>query len=164
MLIYLRHGDDRGNDIYCHDRPLNDRGKHKAHKEAKRLIEKYGHPDRVFVSPFRRARETLEAMAPRFERPVEIHQDPRIAQRLSPKQQSAPHICPETSAMVTVQEDALAFQRRISDHVRSVRTWAVTHVVWCITHQAVIEGIAPHYGLKISSNLDFLDHIIALPS
>ena len=60
MLIYLRHGDDRGNDVYRHDRPLTGRGRKKARKAFGDLAEKYGHPDTLFVSPFRRAIQTLE--------------------------------------------------------------------------------------------------------
>jgi broad specificity phosphatase PhoE len=162
MLLYLRHGDDRGNDVYRHDRPLNNHGIRKASKEALRLIQKYGHPHRVFVSPFRRARETLTAMAVHFERPVEIHQDPRIAQHLSSKQQRDPHISPETRAAITIKEDGETFRRRISAHVRDVRAWAAISTVWSITHQAVIETIAPHFGKSVSDNLAFLDHVLML--
>lgn len=162
MLIYLRHGDDRGNDIYRQDRHLNDHGRHKASKKARRLIERYGHPDRVFVSPFRRALETLEVMAPRFNRAVEIHRDPRIAQRLSPKQQVAPHISPETLAVIMIAEDENAFQHRVADHVGDVLSRAGTETVWCITHQVVIEAVTPHFGMEAPRDLDFLDHVVVL--
>ena len=135
MLIYLRHGDDRGNDVYRHDRPLNDRGRKKAAKEAKRLIEKYGHPDTVFVSPFRRAIETLSCMTERFARPVDVNHDPRIAQCLSEKQRSAPSISPETLAVITIDEDREAFRRRIADHIEEARRRAREGAaIWCITH------------------------------
>lgn len=162
MLLYLRHGDDRGNDPYRHDRPLNARGRHEAGREARRLIKKYGHPHRVFISPFRRARDTLIAMTPHFERPVEIHHDPRIAQHLSSRQQRDPHISPETLATITLREDKETFRDRISAHVRDMRAWSASGTVWSITHQAVIEAIAPHFGKKISRSLDFLDHVLML--
>lgn len=162
MLLYLRHGDDRGNDIYRHDRPLNDHGKHKAGKEAQRLIQKYGHPHRVFVSPFRRARDTLTAMSLYFDHPVEVHQDPRIAQYLSNKRQRNPHISPETLAAISIYEDDKIFHHRISAHVRDMRAWSAISTVWSITHQGVIEAIAPHFNKSVTKNLNFLDHIIML--
>lgn len=162
MLLYLRHGDDRGNNVYKHDRPLNDRGRHKAGKEARQLIEKYGHPNRVFVSPFRRTRETLTAMSLHFDRPVEVHQDPRIAQHLSSKQQRDPHISPDTRVTITINEDKEAFCRRIHAHVRDARAWAAISTVWCITHQTVIEEVAPHFGTKVPRSLNFLDHLLVL--
>lgn len=160
MLIYLRHGDDRGEDVYRHDRPLNDRGRKKAAKEADRLIERYGHPDHVFVSPFRRAMETLAEMVDRFQRPVEIHRDPRIAQRLSAKQRLAPRVHPETLAIVRIDEDADSFRRRIADHVADAKHRAADSAVWCVTHQVVIETIARHFGAPLSGDLDFLDHVV----
>ena len=160
MLIYLRHGDDRGDDVYRHDRPLNDRGRKKSGKIADRLIEKYGHPDAVYVSPFRRALETLEAMYEHFERDVTVHRDRRIAQHLSQKQQSAPQVSPETAAQIAIVEDRAAFRRRVADHVEEAR--GAVGMNWCITHQAVIEEVANHFGMKISGDLDFLDHIVML--
>lgn len=160
MLIYLRHGDDRGNDVYRHDRRLNDRGREKASKAAKRLIEKYGHPDAAYVSPFRRTIETLEAMFGRLERAVTVRRDARIAQRLSEKQQAAPLVSPETAAQIVVVEDKGAFRRRVAAHVEEVRR--ANGVVWCVTHQAVIEEVADHFGVKISGSLDFLDHVVML--
>jgi phosphohistidine phosphatase SixA len=162
MLLYIRHGDDRGNDIYRHDRPLNDHGCHRARREAKHLVEKYGHPHRVVVSPFRRALGTLTAMSPHFNLPVEVHQDPRIAQRLHGKQQHDPHLSPETLAVITVNEDEKAFRHRVAEHVRDARAWAALSTVWCITHQAVIEMVAPHFSKKVPDDLDFLDHVVML--
>jgi len=160
VLIYLRHGDDRGNDVYRHDRRLNDRGREKAGKKAKRLIEKYGHPDVIYVSPFRRAVDTLEAMSSHFEGAVTIRHDPRIAQRLSEKQQNDPQVSPETRAQITIVEDRKAFRRRVGKHVEEVRR--ASGVIWCITHQIVIEEVADHFDVKISGKLDFLDHVVML--
>lgn len=163
MLLYLRHGDDRGDDEYRHDRRLNDRGRKKARKEAKRLIEEYGHPDAVFVSPFRRAIETLNCMTAHFTRPVDVHRDRRIAQHLSAKQRAAPSISPETLEIIAVDEDRDAFKKRISNHVEDVqRRVNEGATIWGITHQVVIEAVAEHFGLKISGDLDFLDHIVVL--
>jgi broad specificity phosphatase PhoE len=158
VLIYLRHGDDRGTDIYRHDRHLNDRGRQKAAKVAKRLIEKYGHPDTVHVSPFRRALETLDTMIEQFDRSVVVRCDRRLAQRLSEKQQRDPQVSPETLAQITVTEDEKAFHQRITEHVDEIRH--ATGIVWCVTHQAVIETIARHFKVKISGSLDYLDHVV----
>ena len=160
MLIYLRHGDDRGNDDYRHDRRLNARGREKAAKAAKRLIEKYGHPDVVYASPFRRAIETLDAMSERFTKPVVVRGDPRIAQHLSAKQQRDPQISPATRAQVAIDEDRDAFKRRVAAHVEEVRR--ATGLIWCVTHQVVIEEVAEHFDVQISSTIDFLDHVVML--
>ena len=161
MLIYLRHGDDRGNDVYRHDRPLNNRGRKKARKAFGALAEKYGHPDTLLVSPFRRAIQTLEAMAEQFKRPVAVHRDPRVAQYLGGRRD--PRISPQTAALVAVDESREMFQARIRDHVEDARRRkSVGASIWCVTHQIVIEEVAVHFGVKISGDLDFLDHVVML--
>jgi broad specificity phosphatase PhoE len=163
VLIYVRHGDDRGNDVYRHDRRLNVRGRKRAAKEAARLIERYGHPDVVFVSPFRRAIETLDCMTVHFARPVEVHRDPGVAQHLSDKQRRDPHVSPQTLEVIVVDESRDMFQKRVADHVGQVRKRAEAGgTIWCITHQAVIEEVAVHFGAKIPGDLDFLDHVVML--
>ena len=159
MLLYLRHGDDRGDDGYKHDRPLNDRGRKKTGKVAKRLIERHGHPDVVYVSPFRRALETLEAMSASFDREVMVHREPRIAQHLSENQRRDPQLSPETRAQITIEEDRRAFCQRVADHFDEVRRRSDSSI-WCITHQSVIEEVADKLGVKIPANLDFLDHVV----
>ena len=163
VLIYVRHGDDRGEDEYRHDRRLNDRGRKKAAKEAARLIERYGHPDVVYVSPFRRAIETLDCMTVKFARPVEVLRDPRIAQHLSDKQQREPRVSPQTLEAVAIFEDRRAFERRVAKHVTHAREKSrAGATIWCITHQVVIEEVAGHFGVEISRDLDFLDHVAML--
>lgn len=161
MLLYLRHGDDRGTDIYRHDRELNDRGRKKARKAFGELAEKYGHPDTVFVSPFRRSVQTLEEIATQFKRPVNVHRDPRVAQYVGGKRE--PLISPETAEFVTLDESLAAFRARIRDHVEDAKQRKrIGSSIWCITHQIVIEEVALCFGVKIPGNLDFLDHVVML--
>ena len=160
MLVYLRHGDDRGEDVYRHDRPLNDRGRARAKKHARKLIDKLGHPDVVYVSPYRRTLETLEVLSSRFDHPVLVRRDPRIAQHLSEKQRRDPQVSPETRSQVVIDETPDNFKHRVAIHVEDVRR--DPRRVWCITHQAVIEAAARCLGEEISRELDFLDHIILL--
>lgn len=162
MLLYLRHGDDRGEDIYRHDRRLNARGRRKAAKKARRLIDKHGHPDVVFVSPFRRATETLSCMTRHFTRPVDIRCDCRIAQLLTDKHKRDLRVSPETRAVIVIDENLSSFRGRITAHVEDVRRAETGAVIWCITHQVVIEEIAQHFVVKISGSLDFLDHVLML--
>lgn len=163
MLIYLRHGDDRGDAVYRHDRSLTDQGRESASKHGKRLVAKYGSPDLVYVSPYRRARQTLEALGGRYDRAVQIRVDPRIAQHLSEKQQREPRVHPSTRALVVIDEDKDTFRRRVAAHVEEVRKKSADARIWCITHQAVIEEVAVHFGAEdAAKDLDFLDHVVML--
>jgi len=163
MLLYLRHGDDRGEDVYRHDRPLNERGRKDSRKEAARLIAKLGHPDVVYVSPFRRARQTLSCMTESFLRAVETHVDRRVAQRLSHKQRKNPSIHPETLTFAALDEDNDAFRARVADHVREAKGRTLSKLnVLVITHQVVIEEVARQFGVRIGGDLDFLDYVVMI--
>jgi broad specificity phosphatase PhoE len=163
MLLYLRHGDDRGDDSYRQDRRLSPRGKRKVPKKVLRLIEAYRQPDTVFVSPYRRALDTLEAVLPYFQHRPYVVRDARIARRLSDKQQRDPSVSPQTLEPVNIHETDKMFRARVASHVEEVRRRAAEEEdVWCITHQAVIKEIAAHFGVKIHSGLDFLDILVAL--
>lgn len=158
MLLYLRHGDDRGHAVYHHDRPLNERGRDAAARHGRRLVAKFGTPDVVYVSPYRRARQTLDAMRPYFERAIGECVDPRVAQHLSEKQRKTPSVRPSTLALVAVDETEDDFHRRLAEHVEEVRP-RIASKIWVITHQAVIERVGAHFGAQVA-DLDFLDHVV----
>lgn len=157
-LIYIRHADDHRDDEYRHDRWITGRGWKKAQKRAAKLIEKYGHPDVAYVSPYRRTRETLDAMLELFGRPVLIRGDSRVAQYLGDRKRV--DISPETRSVVRLDEDHGAFERRVAEHVGEVR--GLSGVIWCITHQAVVEEVARHFGIAGPDKLDFLDHVVMI--
>jgi broad specificity phosphatase PhoE len=156
VLLYIRHADDRRDDEYHHDRWITGRGWKKAQKRAAKLIARYGHPDVAYVSPYRRTRETLDAMTVLFGRPVVVRSDPRVAQYLGDRKRV--DISPETRNMVRVDEDHGAFERRVAEHAREAR--GLPGVIWCVTHQAVVEKVAQHFGVAIPDKLDFLDHVV----
>lgn len=160
MLIYLRHGDDRGPAKYRHDRHLNARGRKQARKASADLVARYGQPDAVLVSPFRRAVETLEEMSKHFTHAVGAR-DGRLAQYLGEKRR-APRINPKTASCIDAAESKDAFRARVQEHVRDVQKRAKVASIWCITHQIVIEEVSGHFGMQIRADLDFLDHVVML--
>jgi broad specificity phosphatase PhoE len=84
-------------------------------------------------------------MAESFTHEVETRVDLRVAQRLRKK---PPSVCPETAAVVNLDENDDTFRARVTDHVREVRGHALAkRNVWVITHQAVIEEVAAQFGV-----------------
>jgi broad specificity phosphatase PhoE len=163
MLIYIRHGNDHSDDNkHHHDRGLTDKGKRSASKAATRLIAEHGHPSIVYVSPFQRTLQTAEAMAEQFDRPVEVIQDPRIAQYFGKKKRRRGiKIGRELAALAPLDDDKAAFRLRVDQHIEDVRL-ANHHrsdvVVWCVTHTIVLKHIGKQFG-ESASDLDFLDYI-----
>lgn len=106
--------------------------------------------------------QRLKDVEGRYDRVVELRVDPRIAQHLSEKQRREPRVHPSTRVLVVIDEDKDAFRRRVAEHVAEVRTRPHSARVWCISHQAVIEEVAKHFGVKIPGVLGFLDHVVML--
>ena len=165
MLIYIRHGDDRRDrDAYRHDRRLRKRAKKDAARLAAQLVEKYGHPEIVRASPFRRAVGTAETMVESLQNPVMVVRDIRLAQHLSEKQQANPDVSPQTlRSKVAIHETDEAFQRRIDDHVAEMKRsefFTSPTVVWCVTHTIVVEEVAARLGISFPQELNFLAYVV----
>lgn len=165
MLIYIRHGNDHSEDNkHHHDRGLSKSGWRKASKAATRLIEKHGHPAIVYVSPFRRTVDTVAAMAERFDRPVSVIQDPRIAQYFGKKKRRrGVEIGRVLAGIAPIDHDKEAFRQRVAQHIDDVKL-ADHHrsaaVVWCVTHTVVLRHIGKRFDEKVPDPLDFLDHFV----
>jgi broad specificity phosphatase PhoE len=164
MLIYIRHADDHDDDAeHRHDRHLAKGARKQARKLAKRLIKKHGHPTAIYVSPFQRTLETVEALSARFAQPVPVHQDPRLSRLFSKKQQLDPDVSPQTARAVSIVEDREAFHRRVQEHAEDMRRagYHSSHaVIWCITHKIVVRDAARHFGVDVPKDVDFLDYIV----
>lgn len=67
-LVVLRHAKSswKDSDLDDFDRPLNKRGKRDASEMGRRLAERGCRPGLVLVSPARRARATIDALAEQF--------------------------------------------------------------------------------------------------
>ncbi len=164
MLIYLRHADDHDDDAeHRHDRGITSSGAKQARKLAKKLIKKYGHPSAIYVSPFQRTHQTVNAMSERFEHPVPVHQEPRISRLFSHKQQRDPDIGRATASVVPIVEERDEFHARVRTHIEAMQL-AGHHrsstAIWCVTHKIVVKDVAKHFGVDMPKEFDFLDYIV----
>jgi broad specificity phosphatase PhoE len=165
VLIYIRHANDHVDDAkHRHDRHITNKGARKAAKLAKKLIKRYGHPSAIYVSPFRRTLQTATAMAARFEHAVPTHQDPRIAQHFSKKQQRRPDISRETArAGIPIVESRDDLRARVQSHIAAMRQ-AGHHqssvVIWCVTHKIVVRTVGKSFRMKLPKSSGFLDYVV----
>lgn len=163
MLIYLRHADDDCPEAtHCHDHRITERGAKKSRKVARRLIKKYGPPDIIYCSPFRRTRETLEAMWKEFPRhKPEVVIDCNLSRYFSPREQNDPNCYDETIKYgAPVYENWKDFRRRVRKHIHFVRRqghFKDDNIVWCITHALVYKQVAQRYEVPIPEHIPFLD-------
>lgn len=162
MVIYIRHGDDHEKAAeYHHDRRLTERGRRRAREKAIELVDEYAGPVAILASPYRRAIETAKIMSAQVL--VCMQADRRLAQHLSQKRQESPDVSPETARDCPIIESDDAFRQRVSEHLEQMRVEGLDQpgvVVWCVTHQVVIEAVGDLLGVKVPRDLDFLDHVV----
>lgn len=160
MQIIMRHGNDNQPSKYKHDNSLklNDQTKEEIINHTKKLIKKYGHPDVIYCSPFRRGIETVKIMKKVFHKPVNIYIDAKLSRYFNNNEKQFPSVSEKTlKYKPPIHETHEAFYKRV-DKVhykmdsRSVRG---SHV-WYITHYLVMKRIANNDNIQLPSYMPFL--------
>lgn len=163
MLIYIRHSMDNEEDpTYRHDARLTHKGKKLAVSKGEALIQKYGIPNIVYCSPFRRTRETLTNLLSSVQNTqnIKIVYDQRIARHFSKNDQRHPDVAPTTlKTNIPIYESTEDFNKRIRRFSKSMSHYALEDtVVWCITHTTAYKRMASYHRVRIPSHIPFAHH------
>ena len=142
-------------------------------KKARRLVDAYGWPSRIYCSPFLRTKSTVEAMG-RILREMrndrkskyygypkpELRYDRRLSRHFSRDEQDNPSMFPQTEKhQVPVVEDRVQFKKRVKGHVERMKQrgyYKCKKVVWCVTHAIVYKEVARLRGIETPRRIDFL--------
>jgi phosphohistidine phosphatase len=97
-LFLLRHAKSSWNDpaIDDHDRPLAPRGRRAAARIADYATKRAIRPDLILCSSAKRARQTLERIAPSLGRDAEIHIERSLYRATEDRLLERLHVLPET--------------------------------------------------------------------
>lgn len=163
MIIFIRHADDDGSDpIYSHDPKITRRGLKKAKDIAFQLIERYGCPDIIFCSPFRRTIQTSKSMKKLCDDYTKIYVDNNLSRYFCKREKANPQVDPGTQKYdAPIYESWNDFEDRINKHLRMLKKEDFAEreeVVWCITHALVYKHVAKVYGIKIPTYIPFMHH------
>jgi len=156
--IYIRHGNDEKSSTYKHDNSLNSSAETEENIviTCKKLIDIYGYPDKIYCSPFRRARETLHIMKKLLPN-TEIIIDERLSRFFSKKDKENPRVRPKTMKYEPpIEETKYEFKKRVLSMEKVIRK---QDNVWCITHYLVIKQICKKYNVTIPHRMPFLYHV-----
>lgn len=162
MLIYIRHSDDEVSDpTHIHDPKLTDSGKRLAYKVGKNLIQKYGKPDLVFCSPFRRTKQTLKYMLRKTDtEDIKFVYDIDLSRYFSNREKKNPSV--DSS---TLTKDIPIYESRSDFHKRTEKLADKMHayvdrkeVIWCITHTTVYKRMAKIYEVELPDYIPFMHH------
>jgi broad specificity phosphatase PhoE len=153
MRIIIRHAEKEykngSSRQFSHDPGITDAGRVKCISVAKELIEKYGMPKSIIVSPYRRTRETATAMCSYIESikkdlPL-VQCDINISEYLGNHRETLLDVNDDTLAYNPPHPESYRdFSRRVSYHdsyYGLLYDNCDTDVVWFITHGIVINYI-----------------------
>lgn len=158
MRIYMRHGNDEKKSLYKHDKSLDSSSQYEQSiiEKTKDLIALYGYPDKIYCSPFRRARETVHIMRQLLN--VEIIINPNLSRFFQDKEKSNPSVRKKTMKYnPPIQESRIEFKQRVKQVEKIIDKEPGN--IWCITHYLVIKQIGKKYNKEIPKRMPFLWHM-----
>lgn len=164
MLIYIRHSKEEDNNdaTHAHDPKLTRDGRSLAIRKGLKLLSKYGIPNIIYCSPFRRTRQTLEYMLSELSKAqkdsIKIIYDVDLARYFSNEEKSHPDIDPVTEQMsLPIQESYREFSLRIKQATdKYAHHLEGKEIVWCITHTTVYKRLASIYKVEIPQRIPFV--------
>lgn len=155
MIIYIRHGKDETTDKYSHDNEIVQNEDLKIRKKIKKIIERYGEPEIIYVTPFRRGIQTIEIVTSELKNNPEIIVDNDLSRFFNQEERNSPKIHPITELYSPpMDKNKKTFRERVKSHVsRNIDDYDSKKVIWCVTHALVIKTIAKFLKIKIPSHL-----------
>lgn len=165
-VIYIRHGNDEEHSSkYKNDPQLVKEHLPDITNLSKYLIDKYGMPDIVCVSPMSRAIETCEQMQKLFHK-TQIRICPDLSRFFTSSEST--HLAPRTFQLrVPLRESKKEFTRRIHDHIDLCFFKKFYQrkrpIVWCITHALVMKRVANKFNKRLRKHIKFLDYFVVGP-
>ncbi len=145
--LYIRHTEkaysNGKNSIFAHDPEITHQGVAEAKKLAIILRDKFGEPEIIFYSPYRRTRETAYAMSSIFPVKPKMLCDVSLSEFLGHQKGKNIELTPETSSHYPPPPESMRdFEKRIRGHLKDTEQYDnLIRKVWFITHGIVISYI-----------------------
>lgn len=153
----MRHGNDDKKSNYKHDKSLNSlpETENQIIQFTKSLIKKYGYPDKIYCSPFKRARATLEIMLKLINKKVKVIIDPNLSRFFTRNEQKNVSVRRQTLKYdPPLYENKKSFHKRV-DKVEK-KNYCTCCNVWHITHYLVLKRICQNNNIPIPNHMKFL--------
>lgn len=160
--IYIRHADKEYANgdatLYKHDPGITDKGIEKAKMVAKRLVEQWGMPDRIIVSPYRRTRETAKVMKaallePGILRKIPVNVDRDVSEYLGNHRTAPIDVTESTLTHEPPHPESFSeMKTRVESHNNKITKYIKKHggVIWIVTHGLIMKQVAYLNGIKMA--------------
>jgi len=161
--IYIRHTDKEyangDANLFKHDPGITHEGVEKTKIVAQHLINQWGPPDMVIVSPYRRTRETAKVMIDLLSQNetntanIKLQIDNEVAEYLG-NHRTVPIDVTESTLVYDPPhpETFSQMKDRVKSHHQKITTYAKKKkegVVWIITHGLIIKQVAKLIGINM---------------
>jgi len=175
--IYIRHADKEYSNgdanLYKHDPGITNDGAEKSRMVANYLLDQWGPPSLIIVSPYRRTRETAEIMNLTLKTKVPSSQAQMVVDSDMSEYLGNHRGIPIDVTDSTLIHDPphpetfLEMRRRVKRHHKRIRKYIKTvenspkpgkqkqkqnqsKVIWIVTHGLIIKQIASLIGIKMA--------------
>lgn len=164
MIIYIRHSQEDTDPTYLDDPLLTEKGQRLAYKRGIRLIEKYGIPDIVYCSPFRRTKETMKYMLKDIdsrENDIDIKIRGSLSRYFKTRDKKYADVCDKTlNKNIPIYEDRREFYFRVEHVYDKMEKYRHSNkIIWCITHTSLYKEIADMYDISLPKHIPYMHYI-----
>lgn len=162
--IYIRHADKEyangDANMFKHDPGITENGVEKTKMVARHLVEQWGNPDRIIVSPYRRTRETSEIMNSVLDQPVPIYIDIELSEYLGNHRGVPIDVTERTKVHEPPHPETFAdMKARVRRHHQQILGYGKKHsegIIWIVTHGLIIRQVATLIGVKMAKEFPTL--------
>jgi len=161
--IYVRHADKEyvngDADMYKHDPGITERGVEKSKMVAEHLIEQWGIPNRIVVSPYRRTRETAKVMRSVIGKKIPIHVDREVSEYLGNHREVDIDVTESTLVHDPPHPETFTdMKNRVKSHHHKITKYTkkTSGVIWIITHGLIMRQVASLIGIKMTRDFPSL--------
>lgn len=161
-ITYIRHAnDDQKKTTFAHDNKLNPKAQAEIINELKSIVKRFGVPDVILLSPFRRSQDTVIEMMHCFRKHnirVKCYVDPNLGRYFNYREQRHPEMCDKTKRYnPKVEETPDSFNKRVRRQFEATKKRFPGKNIWCITHALVINEMLENHRKKPRPDVKFLE-------
>ena len=156
--VYIRHTNKQyanGDAVmYKHDPGITEKGVEKSKMVAEHLVEQWGIPDKIIVSPYRRTRETAQVMKSALPttKDIPIYIDREVSEYLGNHRTIPIDVTESTLAHDPPHPETFSEMKlRVRSHHQKITNYTKKNsgVIWIVTHGLIMKQVAALSGNRM---------------
>lgn len=169
FLAFIRHGhDEYRNETYRDDNRLTTMGVTQAQEMGSLLLQKYGHPNIIYCSPFRRtietARQMTNGLTDKEMEKIKVVSDPMLGRWFHGEERNNPDVDIETQQSgVPTDESYSQFLQRCNKRLDELEAEMLSgKKIWVITHTLPYKNAGDRYNARLPRRIEFATYFVVI--